>query len=59
MNISKILEAVNEKLEKLESDLMFTRMRNERLEDENRKLVELNKKLEEEIEKLKGGNSND
>lgn len=59
MNISKILEAVNEKLEKLESDLMFARMRNERLEDENRNLIELNKKLEEENEHLKGGNSND
>lgn len=54
MHIGKILEVVNEKLVKLEDDLMFARMRNERLEDEVRKLTELNKKLEEENEQLKG-----
>lgn len=54
MQIEKILEVVNEKIVKLEDDLMFTRMRNERLEDEVRKLTELNKKLEEENEQLKG-----
>lgn len=59
MHIEKILEVVNEKLVKLEDDLMFTRMRNERLEDEVRKLTDLNKILEEENEQLKGRNSND
>lgn len=48
MNINKVLEAVNDKIKKLEDDLMFAKMYAERLEEENSKLQERIKELLDE-----------
>lgn len=51
LNINRVLEAVNDKIEKLESDLMFAKYRNEDLENENKRMKktieDLNGKIKE------------
>lgn len=50
MNINKVLEAVNDKIKKLEDDLIFAKLHAERLEEENRKLQ---KRIEELLDEGK------
>lgn len=52
LNINRVLEAVNDKIEKLESDLMFAKYRNEDLENENKRMKKTIEDLHEKIKEL-------